>query len=546
MPLASRVVSDATVFTIRELEERASWSDRGFAMHPTEGKRNLGMDAGIKSLIRSFEERTVPERRWGKRRPSPRLAVYYWNGEAPAPHGIRNISSSGVYLFTQEPLFPGAMLLLTMQREDLDESSPDRWIAVHAVVIRRDLEGVALLFVFPRTHDSRLRAVDLANGATRDEMARFMSKLFEHDDSRAQETVRASDAPPAPPDPGSISASAEFSRTRRPIGRSKVSVYNLTRECLVSLDMSIVDTVHEPLKALVDDLSHVPGSGLWLTPFRGLPLGSGLSRFDVIFLDDNYRIVECAEQFAVAESGSFQGEHASALVVPSLTISLLQIQVGDQLRICSPESRATVPADPLCSIADSTPTVEELDRKQARCLRDAVPPLLKPASEGVGNVSRLADETRDDRFLDWNNPEMKTRFLRWLFPSIKPADQRRAQRIPAPELISFHHSGGEPKAYKVGDVSSTGLYLLTDERWLPGTRIVMTLQKDSCAGHDPADWSRVETEVVRSGVDGVGFEFVEMNHTKILQRDEFETTAFQQFLAGVTARQPNGPYMAHS
>lgn len=129
---------------------------------------------------------------------------------------------------------------------------------------------------------------------------------------------------------------------------------------------------------------------------------------------------------------------------------------------------------------------------------------------------------------------------------VKPADPRRAQRIAAPELISFDYAGGEPKAHKVGDVSSTGLYLLTDERWLPGTRIVMTLQKESCAGHDPADWSRVESKVVRSGVDSVGFEFVAMNHTKILQRDEFERTAFEQFLAGVTARQPNVSHMVHT
>lgn len=132
------------------------------------------MEGSVKSPMNSFENRPVPERRWGKRYPSPRLAVYYWNGGTPKPHGIKDISASGLYLITQEPLFPGAVLLLTMQREDLDESSPDQWIAVHALVIRRDPDGIALSFVFPRKHDSRPWASDLANGATRDEMSRFL------------------------------------------------------------------------------------------------------------------------------------------------------------------------------------------------------------------------------------------------------------------------------------------------------------------------------------------------------------------------------------
>ena len=56
-------------------------------------------------------------------------------------------------------------------------------------------------------------------------------------------------------------------------------------------------------------------------------------------------------------------------------------------------------------------------------------------------------------------------------------------------------------------VSQSGLILLTDERWLPGTRIVMTLQR---GGKDrPEEIHRVESEVIRWGVDGVGCAFVE-------------------------------------
>jgi len=125
------------------------------------------------------------------------------------------------------------------------------------------------------------------------------------------------------------------------------------------------------------------------------------------------------------------------------------------------------------------------------------------------------------------------RFLRWLFPDIKPPDKRRGQRIPEPELIAFYDAGGEPKAHRVGDISSSGLYLITDERWLSGTKIVITLQKASRGAEEWTDWSCVESEVIRSGVDGMGLELVEMNHTEIKHWNGLERIAFDRFLTGV-------------
>ena len=499
------------------------------------------MEARTKLQNSSVEKQIVSERRWGNRRPSPRLAVYYWNGGTPKPHGIRDISASGVYLLTEESLFPGTILLLTMQREDLDESSADQWIAVHALVTRRDRDGVALSFVFPRNRDSRLSASDLANGATREEMARFISKLFEYDDCQVQTTSSVSDVGPAPLDPGSIPAGTEFARTRSKIKRTKVCVCNLTRKGLISLDMSIVDAVHEPLKSVADEMSHVSSSGFWLTPFRGLPSGGGFSRFDVIFLDDKYKIAACVEEFAVAESGSYRSEHRSALVVPSRTISSSQIQVGDQLRICGADSRANEFTDPLWSVTHITKRAS-FKGESSSCLREAPPSLIQPAAGRVEKGSRLEDNRT---IPDWYNPSLKTRLLRWLFPNIKPPDRRRANRIPVPDLIAFHSTGGEPKPHKVGDVSTGGFYLLTDERWLPGTRIVMTLQRNTGARHDLLDWSRIESEVVRWGTDGVGFEFVAMNKPEILQGNEFERREFDQFLAGITARRRSEMHIAH-
>ena len=479
------------------------------------------MEVGIKSLLNSSEVPVVSERRWGKRYPSPNLAMYYWNGGTPKPHGVRDISVSGVYVLTQEPLFPGSVLLLTMQRDDLDESCPDQWIAVHALVTRRDPNGIALSFVFPKSRDSNRSVGTLANGATREEMTDFLSKLFENDDHRipAQAPYRAESAP----------RDAKGSGTAETIRTSKVCICNLTRKSLVSSDMSVVDTVTEPLKVLVDNLSHVPSSGFWMTPFRGLPLGHKLSRFDVVFLDDNFRIAECAEQFAVAESASFRGRHPSALVLPSRTISSSHIGVGDQLKICKVDTKATHLSEPLCLLAGSS--LRAKGPKDKHCLRDAVPP---PGRVRAERASRQPDVGKVAGSFASSQPGMKTRFLRWLFPDIKPSDRRRGQRIPDPKLVAFYNAGGEPKAHKVGDVSLSGLYLMTDERWLQGTKIVITLQEASGGAEEWTDWCCVESEVIRWGVDGVGLEFVETNRTEILHRNELEKTALGRFLAGVT------------
>jgi hypothetical protein len=347
----------------------------------------------------------------------------------------------------------------------------------------------------------------------------------------------------ATPDLKIISAGIECSPIKKKAGATKICVCNLTRKSLISVDMSIVNAVHEPLKTVVDDLAHVPSSGFWLTPFRGFPSGGDLSRFDVVFLDDNYKVAECVEQFAVAESGAFQGEHPSALVVPARTISSSQIQVGDQLRICSPESRATDLTDPLWSVANRTKRGAWLKGKASACLRNGTSASLQATAARAERTPEAKDETQGTIPLDWNTLSLKTRFLRWLFPDVKPRDRRRADRVAVPDLVAFHSTGGEPKAQKVGDVSSSGFYLLTDERWLPGTRIVMTLQKENSAKHVAPDWSRVESKVVRWGVDGVGFEFVDMNHTEILQGSELDKGRLDRFLAGVMATRQNGPHV---
>jgi hypothetical protein len=115
---------------------------------------------------------------------------------------------------------------------------------------------------------------------------------------------------------------------------------------------------------------------------------------------------------------------------------------------------------------------------------------------------------------------LKIRFLRWLFPDI---NRRRSKRYSVPGLVAYYWTGGSPSSYSVGDVSATGLYLITRERWTPGTTIQMTLQKQDSSGKSVEGSICVLSEVVRWGEDGAGFNFV---------LSDYEDAASRQILAG--------------
>ncbi len=78
---------------------------------------------------------------------------------------------------------------------------------------------------------------------------------------------------------------------------------------------------------------------------------------------------------------------------------------------------------------------------------------------------------------------------RWLFPDTSDQDKRGGDRKPAPGLIAHFWTGGPPKSQPVRDISATGLYVVTEERWYLGTQIRITLTKmlDGCIETRPVN-----------------------------------------------------------
>jgi len=141
-------------------------------------------------------------------------------------------------------------------------------------------------------------------------------------------------------------------------------------------------------------------------------------------------------------------------------------------------------------------------------------PEFDPARPPEIRIPRM-DEKREPELEDEEQLSMKLKFLCWLYPDLhldkvkeKRSEERRAVRLPAPGLVAYFFTGGAPRPHPIKDISVTGFYMITNERWLPGTIVRVTLQMMDQRPDGGRDAVTVHSRVVRWGPDGGGFEFV--------------------------------------
>jgi hypothetical protein len=96
----------------------------------------------------------------------------------------------------------------------------------------------------------------------------------------------------------------------------------------------------------------------------------------------------------------------------------------------------------------------------------------------------------------------------WADDSQAILDRRRAERQEGPQLFAHYWDGGPPQSHDIRDISATGVYILADERWYPGTQVMILLQRPGATADDAERSIKVKAKVVRFGTDGMGFEFV--------------------------------------
>lgn len=143
----------------------------------------------------------------------------------------------------------------------------------------------------------------------------------------------------------------------------------------------------------------------------------------------------------------------------------------------------------------------------------------KDAPQRVGSEQKTGTQSES----------ISMRFKRWLNPApAKNSDRRRAQRHYVPGMAAYYFTGGAPKPHDVADISMSGMYVHTDDRWLPETMIRMTLQKP-CAKGEKKQSITVLSRIVRRGSDGVAAEFVMEEAVDPNSRDILPSQATDRF-----------------
>jgi hypothetical protein len=92
----------------------------------------------------------------------------------------------------------------------------------------------------------------------------------------------------------------------------------------------------------------------------------------------------------------------------------------------------------------------------------------------------------------------------WLWRS----ERRKGKRLEALPLEAYYWEGAESRPHAVKDISPTGMYLLTEDRWYVNTLVTMTLARTDRAEGTPNRSIRLMARVIRCGDDGVAFAFV--------------------------------------
>jgi hypothetical protein len=144
----------------------------------------------------------------------------------------------------------------------------------------------------------------------------------------------------------------------------ELCVYNETRENFMSSRVTVIDSKSDPLKgikALIEGLGPHAEAGLWLNPLKSVPTVPTMSPYDLVYLDQDCRVVHSVAMIPDDEVPHFSGHATSALLLPIHTFSKSQAHPGDQVIICA---------------------AEEIERRPARVQRC---PSARCSSSGCGN-----------------------------------------------------------------------------------------------------------------------------------------------------------------
>ena len=114
----------------------------------------------LKDAVQKYAKLEKPR---AERRTTSGLAANYGLPPTFTHAGIKNISATGIYLFTEKRLRTGELITLTLQEEGEWANSSELQFSVHARVARQGEDGIGLSFVLPPGLDTKLWDVLVRN-----------------------------------------------------------------------------------------------------------------------------------------------------------------------------------------------------------------------------------------------------------------------------------------------------------------------------------------------------------------------------------------------
>lgn len=249
--------------------------------------------------------------------------------------------------------------------------------------------------------------------------------------------------------------------------RKHYYAYNKTREAFLSLGISLVDRSGASSWSALSKRELRTNEGLWVSSTkasRNSVTYSGVC--DRIYLDSALRVIALSEGVpaSAAEFSSLAFHHL--LLLPVHTIFASQTQIGDQVLIG---------------------TIEDIG-----AILEGIEPIANRPSASETKVKRRTMQAP----------------MKWLSKIFSARDRRRSTRHSSPPLMAFYWDGGIPVPHAVPDISRTGLFVKTADRWHPRTLLRVTLQKKSNDPLLPDETITLQCRVVRTGNEGVGLAFM--------------------------------------
>jgi hypothetical protein len=290
------------------------------------------------------------------------------------------------------------------------------------------------------------------------------------------------------------------------------------------------------------------GTGLWIRPCHEISPTSIRFPLDLVFLDDECAVLDIVVSFPLASVPASCKKALSFLAFPADPLAKGEMRAGDQLIISKPEemkqhllrmkeakaeaSRSAEPLREQSAIAsaeepartameewaesgvDPTPAapieIAPVEIAPAEIAPVEVAP-MEPApvkEKADGGQKAGTEKIVVSQAIETSSWKKRLGNRNWFTNLLlgDPEDPRRALREELPGLIAYFYTGGTPTAHEVRDISVTGMYIITNEGWYPGTVVRVTLTDRD---HPTDDRTfTVNAKAVRRGRDGVGLVFV--------------------------------------